>query len=159
MGAEEKRKNYKYHLDNTSTARQFEYDYESPVTRPEPEPKTDPRPGPGVRNNNKARIMRQKRRQRARMRVFVTALVIIAALGGLALKAAHVHLIKEAQVRILHDDINKLSLENEGLKRNVDFLSSVKRIEQAALAMGMEKPGPGGTIYVDKELLKLIEDD
>ncbi|MCL1917804.1 MAG: hypothetical protein FWG14_05745 [Peptococcaceae bacterium] len=145
MGVERKNNTYRYQLDNTNTARELEYDFELPDSAPGPEADVQK-----TRNGAKRR-QRKKRRQQARIRAFVTALIIIIALGGLAVKAAHVHLIKGTQVRLMEEDIKKLNLENEGLKRQIDLLSSVKHIEQAALAMGMEKPG--GTIYVDKNLL------
>jgi cell division protein FtsL len=145
MGVERKNNTYRYQLDNTNTARQFEYDFDLPVSEP----------GPGSEDqkakNAARRRQRRKRRQKARIRAFVTALIIIAAFGGLALKAAHVHLVKGTQIRILQEDIEKLKLENSGLQRDIDSLSSLRQIEQAALAMGMEKPE--GTIYVDKSLL------
>lgn len=85
------------------------------------------------------------------MRALVTTLIIITAFGGVAVKAAHVHLVKANQVSVIEDEIKKLQLENDGLKRNVDLLGSVKHIEEAAIAMGMEKPG--GKIVVSNSHL------
>ncbi|MCL1851910.1 MAG: hypothetical protein FWF88_02630 [Peptococcaceae bacterium] len=146
---EKKRKSKEVYLldgwfptDNTNTARQLEIEYDFAEPAPRPTTKT--------RSKSAARRRRQKQ-QKMVIRALVTSLAFIVVFGAIAGKAAGVHLIKANQVNILVDEIQKLSLENEGLKRNVDLMSSVKHIEQAALAMGMVEPE--GRLYVENNLL------
>lgn len=134
-----------YPTDNTNTARQIEYDYAPTASQAEERIKRD------RISAQKKRQQKMQRRYRMRMRALVTTLIIITAFGGVAVKAAHVHLVKANQVSVIEDEIKKLQLENDGLKRNVDLLGSVKHIEEAAIAMGMEKPG--GKIVVSNSHL------
>lgn len=58
--------------------------------------------------------------------------------------------VKGAEIRNLEKEIAALEANNALLQVEVDQLSSVSRIESAALAMGMEKPA--GTVYVAGDL-------
>ncbi len=83
---------------------------------------------------------------------FVIMLVIIAIFGVIGAKTVHITVVKGAEIRALEKELTALNMENGLLQVEVDKLRSVSRIEQAALAMGMEKPE--GTIYMASNIIQ-----
>lgn len=81
----------------------------------------------------------------------VIMLVIIAVFGFIGAKTVHTTVVKGAEIRALEKELAALNAENGLLQVEVDKLRSVARIEEAALAMGMEKPE--GTIYIAHNLI------
>lgn len=86
------------------------------------------------------------------IRSFVIMLVIIAIFGVIGAKTIHITVVKGAEIRALEKELTALNMENGLLQVEVDKLRSVGRIEQAALAMGMEKPE--GTIYMASNIIQ-----
>jgi hypothetical protein len=64
----------------------------------------------------------------------------------MAAETINLTVVKGAQVRAMQKDITALKANNNLLQVQVDKLRSVSRIENTAIAMGMEKPA--GTVYV-----------
>lgn len=83
---------------------------------------------------------------------FVIMLVIIGMFGLIGAKTIHITVVKGAEIRALEKELTALNMENGLLQVEVDKLRSVGRIEQAALAMGMEKPE--GTIYMASNIIQ-----
>jgi regulator of replication initiation timing len=79
-------------------------------------------------------------------------LVVIAIFGLIGAKTVHTNVVKGAEIRALEKEIQALSAESDLLQVEVDKLRSVARIEQVALAMGMERPE--GTIYIAGSLIQ-----
>ena len=77
--------------------------------------------------------------------VLVLGLAVIAA-AALATETINLTVVKGAQIRSMQKEITALKANNNLLQVQVDKLRSVSRIENAAIAMGMEKPA--GTVYV-----------
>jgi len=79
-------------------------------------------------------------------------LVVILMFGVIGAKTVHTNVVKGAEIRNLERDLQVLGAENDMLQVEADKLRSVARIENAALAMGMEKPE--GTIYIASRLIQ-----
>ncbi len=79
-------------------------------------------------------------------------LVVIVMFGIIGAKTVHTTVVKGAETRALERDLQALNAENGLLQVEVDRLSSVARIEKAALAMGMKKPE--GTIYIASNIIQ-----
>ncbi len=86
------------------------------------------------------------------IRSFVIMLIIIGMFGVIGAKTVHITVVKGAEIRALEKELTALNMENGLLQVEVDKLGSVGRIEQAALAMGMEKPE--GTIYMASNIVQ-----
>ncbi|KUO60705.1 MAG: septum formation initiator [Gracilibacter sp. BRH_c7a] len=86
------------------------------------------------------------------IRNFVMMMVVIVIFGLIGAKTVHITVVKGAEIRALEKEITALNVENGLLQVEVDKLRSVGRIEQAALAMGMEKPE--GTIYIASNIIQ-----
>ena len=82
----------------------------------------------------------------------VIMLVMIAIFGLIGAKTIHITVVKGAEIRALEKELVALNVENGFLQVEVDKLRSVGRIEQAALALGMERPE--GTIYIASNLIQ-----
>lgn len=81
----------------------------------------------------------------------VIMLVIITVFGFIGAKTVYTTVVKGAEIRSLEKELAALNAENGLLQVEADKLRSVARIEEAALAMGMEKPE--GTIYIAHNLI------
>lgn len=78
-------------------------------------------------------------------------ITVIAFFGLIGAKTVHTTVVKGAELKALQKEIDTLNTENSMLQIEKDRLSSVSRIEKAALAMGMEKPQ--GTIFIASNLI------
>ena len=106
------------------------------------------------RNINKPRTRKAKSSPSGKRGIqrFVIMLVIISIFGVIGAQTIHITVVKGAEIRGLEKELAVLNVENGLLQVEVDKLRSVGRIEQAALAMGMEKPE--GTIYIANNLIQ-----
>jgi len=89
--------------------------------------------------------------QKSKLQVLFLALVFIGIFGIIGAKTIEITIVKGAELSALEKEIQALSLENDLLQVEVDKLRSVARIEEVALAMGMERPE--GTIYIASDLM------
>jgi cell division protein FtsL len=89
-------------------------------------------------------IQRKKPRSRWKS-VLVLGLTVMIA-GALAAETIDLTVVKGAQIREMQQEITAMKANNNLLQVQVDKLRSVSRIEDVAVAMGMEKPA--GTVYV-----------
>lgn len=85
------------------------------------------------------------------MKTLCIMITVIALFGLIGAKTVHTTVVKGAELKALQKEIDTLSTENSMLQIEKDRLSSVSRIEKAALAMGMEKPQ--GTIFIASNLI------
>ncbi|ADY55003.1 Septum formation initiator [Syntrophobotulus glycolicus DSM 8271] len=79
-------------------------------------------------------------------------ITVVTIFGLIGAKTIHTTVVKGAELKAIQKEIDTLSAENTMLQIEKDKLSSVSRIEKAALAMGMEKPQ--GTIFIASNLIK-----
>lgn len=113
---------------------------------------------PNLKNTRKATSSSQKKisqAQKAKFQALVVMLVFIGVFGLIGAKTVEITIVKAAELNSLEKEIQTLSLENDLLQVEVDKLRSVARIEEVALAMGMEKPE--GTIYIASTLMSSPE--
>ena len=89
--------------------------------------------------------------QKAKLKALFLMLAFIGIFGIIGAKTVEITIVKGAELSALEKEIQALSLENDLLQVEVDKLRSVARIEEVALAMGMEKPE--GTIYIASNLM------
>lgn len=89
--------------------------------------------------------VQRKKTHSHRISVLLVGLTVTIA-AALAAETINLTVVKGAQVRAMQEDITALKANNNLLQVQVDKLRSVSRIENAAIAMGMEKPA--GTVYV-----------
>lgn len=93
---------------------------------------------------NRKPVQRKKPRSHWKSVLVLGLTVTIAA--AMAAETINLTVVKGAQVRAMQKDITALKANNNLLQVQVDKLRSVSRIENTAIAMGMEKPA--GTVYV-----------
>lgn len=105
-----------------------------------------------VEKRKAAPSKRAAQTQKVRVQSLAMMLVVIAIFGLIGAKTVHTNIVKGAEVRALEKEIQALSAESNLLQVEVDKLRSVARIEQVALAMGMERPE--GTIYIASSLIQ-----
>lgn len=86
------------------------------------------------------------------IRSFAMMLAMIGIFGLIAANTINITVVKGAEIRALEKEISVLNVENDLLQVEVDKLRSIGRIEQAAIAMGMEKPE--GTIYIASDIIQ-----
>lgn len=108
----------------------MELELERPMPR---NPRTQKRP---------ARHPRQKGNAKGILMVILMAGVM----GAVGVASVQITVVQDDQVKALQKEVSDLKQGNDLLQVQADKLRSVSRIEQEALAMGMEKPS--GTVYV-----------
>ncbi|HHV64765.1 MAG TPA: septum formation initiator [Peptococcaceae bacterium] len=87
-----------------------------------------------------------------KLKSMAMTLAIIAMFGLIGAKTVHITVVKGAELKALEKEIQALEIENNLLQIEVDKLRSVARIEEVALAMGMEKPE--GTLYIPDKFIQ-----
>lgn len=90
-----------------------------------------------------------------RFKSILFLVLIIAVAGSIGVETLNLTVVKAAEVRKLDEEITALKASNDLLQVKIDQLCSVGRIENSALAMGMEKPQ--GTVYVSGNITAVNE--
>lgn len=93
--------------------------------------------------------------RQARLRSLLILVVIVAVTGAIGVETLNLTVVKAAEVHALEKNITALKANNDLLQVKVDQLRSIGRIENSALAMGMEKPE--GTVYISENIAVLDE--
>lgn len=86
------------------------------------------------------------------IRSLAVMLAVIGIFGLIAANTINITVVKGAEIRALEKELAALNVEHDLLQVEVDKLRSIGRIEQAAIAMGMEKPE--GTIYIASNIIQ-----
>ena len=89
---------------------------------------------------------RRKGKRFAKGKSVLLLAVIVGLTGAIGATTIHLTVVEGAEVRTLEKEISSIETRKDLLQMEADKLRSVSRIENEALAMGMEKPA--GIVYL-----------